>query len=254
MRWLEKQSQFMKLDLEYVRRPDDIFVVSYPKSGTTWVQMILYQLTTNGAMTMRHIDDVSPHYEETVVNLEDLKSPRIIKTHVNYKRLPGGAGSYIYVVRDGLDVAVSYHYQLLPRWRGEFGKYFREFMRGRIPYGSWFEHVSDFVKNERSLNMLIIKYEDLQSNLEETIRKIQMFCNISVDEEQWPRIIESCSFSFMQQHEAKFSLTTRHATRTMIRKGAMGGWRNHVDANMLKQYRDVFDRRIKNPMLKGYEK
>lgn len=254
IRWLDLESRLMKLDLSYVRRPDDIFVVSYPKSGTTWLQMILYQLTTDGAMTMRHIDDISPHYEDTKVNLEGLKSPRIIKTHLDYRRLPGGAGHYIYVVRDGLDVAVSYYHQLLPRWTGEFGVYFREFVRGRVPYGSWFRHVSDFVKNKRSLNMLVIRYEDLQENLEETIRKIATFCSISVDESGWLRIIENCSFSFMQQHEAKFSLTTRQPAHVMIRKGRIGGWRDCVDGGMLDQYREVFDRRIKDPMLRDYAK
>lgn len=254
VRWLDLEIRLMKLDLSYVRRPDDIFVVSYPKSGTTWLQMILYQLTTDGAMTMRHIDDVSPHYEESKVNLESLKSPRIIKTHLDYRRLPGGAGRYIYVVRDGLDVAVSYYHQLLPRWTGKFGEYFREFLKGRVPYGSWFKHVSDFVENKRVLNMLVIRYDDLQDNLEETIRRIATFCGVSVDETRWPRIIESCSFPFMQQYEAKFSLTTRQPAHVMIRKGQTGSWRDCVDGGMLDQYREAFDQRIKDEMLRNYAK
>src|SRR5580765_773489 len=88
LRWLEKEILFTRLDLSYIRRPSDIFVVAYPKSGTTWVQMILYQLTTEGTMSMRHIDEVSPHYEESNINLENLKSPRIIKTHIDYRGIP----------------------------------------------------------------------------------------------------------------------------------------------------------------------
>jgi len=34
----------------FVPRNDDIFIVTYPRSGTTWLQQILYQLTTDGNM------------------------------------------------------------------------------------------------------------------------------------------------------------------------------------------------------------
>ena len=43
--------------------PDDIFVVTYPRSGTTWTQMILYQLTTDGRMDFAHITQVCPWFE-----------------------------------------------------------------------------------------------------------------------------------------------------------------------------------------------
>jgi hypothetical protein len=45
---------------DFVPRPDDIFIVTYPRSGTTWMQMILYQLTTDGDMTFAHIEQVCP--------------------------------------------------------------------------------------------------------------------------------------------------------------------------------------------------
>jgi hypothetical protein len=48
--------QFVRLaSLEFVPRLDDIFIVTYPRSGTTWMQMILYQLTTDGALDFPHI-------------------------------------------------------------------------------------------------------------------------------------------------------------------------------------------------------
>src|SRR5215218_5290023 len=44
-------------------RPDDIFVVSYPKSGTTLMQMMVYQLATRGEMDFSHITIASPWFE-----------------------------------------------------------------------------------------------------------------------------------------------------------------------------------------------
>src|SRR4051794_23154787 len=37
----------LNLERWYEPREDDIFIVSYPKSGTTLMQMLLYQLTTD---------------------------------------------------------------------------------------------------------------------------------------------------------------------------------------------------------------
>src|SRR5579872_5891123 len=62
-----KRLKILQVRALYEGFPDDIFIVSYPKSGTTWVQMILYQLMTSGEMNFPHIDCVSPHLEETLL-------------------------------------------------------------------------------------------------------------------------------------------------------------------------------------------
>ena len=40
----------------------DIFICSYPKSGTTWTQNIVYQLVTRGA-PLAHISEYVPFFE-----------------------------------------------------------------------------------------------------------------------------------------------------------------------------------------------
>ncbi len=53
--------EFIRLaHVDFNIRPDDIFIVTYPRSGTTWMQMILYQLTTDGKMNFPHISKVCP--------------------------------------------------------------------------------------------------------------------------------------------------------------------------------------------------
>src|SRR5206468_68583 len=52
----QRASYRLRRATDYSPRPDDLFIVSFPKSGTTLLQMILYQMTTAGEMDFPHID------------------------------------------------------------------------------------------------------------------------------------------------------------------------------------------------------
>ena len=96
-------------------RKDDIYISTYPKSGTTVMQMILYHLTTDGSMDFNHIYDVSPWIRNASFRSQkppNLPSPRLIKTHDHYKDFDKNTkGRFIYVYRNGMDVAVSHFHQ-----------------------------------------------------------------------------------------------------------------------------------------------
>lgn len=200
---------FQLTRMNFTPRPDDIFIVTYPRSGTTWMQMILYQLTSDGSMEIPHIAEYCPWFESSLRSARGFETrppPRIFKSHLPYRAIPKGPCKYIYVARDGRDVVVSnYHlYRTHVGYQGTFAEFFERFMRGKAEHGSWFQHVLGWWKHRHDPNVLFLTYEELTRDLEGCLRRIIDFCQFEVSSERLPGIVERCSFNFMKGHESKF--------------------------------------------------
>lgn len=94
-------------------RDDDIFLVSYPKSGNTWLRFLVANYFVGDQLTvdLRNIEIIVPDiYVHNIYYFEKLKGPRIIKSH---ELFDPRYGKTIYIVRDPRDVALSYwHFQI----------------------------------------------------------------------------------------------------------------------------------------------
>jgi hypothetical protein len=203
--WMQRRIRY----LEFTPRPDDVFLVTYPRSGTTWMQMILYQLTTDGEVDFPHIAEYCPWFEKSARSARGFElrpSPRLFKSHLRYRHVPRGAGKYIYVARDGRDVAVSYYhlYRRYNGYEGTFDEFFERFLRGRVGFGSWFTHVREWWLHRDDPNVLFLTYERLSSDFDATVRKIAAFCGFSLTPETLERVRVRSSFEFMKQCESRF--------------------------------------------------
>lgn len=221
----------------YRPRPDDILIATYPRSGTTWMQMIVYQLASGGRTGFHHIAEVVPWFErfaETGRDVEAMRSPRIFKTHLRWggwlRSVPKGPCKYIYVERDGEDVAVSYyhHHKATMGYKGTFDQFFPMFLRGRVGYGSWFRHVAEWRAQRNNPHVLYLTYEQLKADLAGTMRAVADFCGFAIDEAKFPQLVENCTFNYMKQHEMKFEHHTGIvwenglALENFLRKGETG--------------------------------
>ena len=85
---------------------DDVFIVSYPKSGNTWTRFLIANLVyPETPADFSNINRLTPDPEAlSKREMAKMPRPRIIKSHQyfdpRYKRV-------IYVVRDPRDVALS---------------------------------------------------------------------------------------------------------------------------------------------------
>src|SRR5207237_6974646 len=90
--------------------PDDVFIVSYPKSGNTWTRFLIANLLHPEIQTdFGNINELIPDPEAlSKRKMDAMPRPRVIKSHQYFDpRYP----NVIYIVRDPRDVAVSqYHF------------------------------------------------------------------------------------------------------------------------------------------------
>ena len=143
----------MGMQQNFKARPDDLFVLSYPKCGTTWLKALTYAIMTRVQYPFDHHPLLGQNPHECVPfmdrtyskgqasELDAMPSPRILNTHLPFSLLPDSIKSLdckvIYVCRDPKDVLVSrWHYN--NRMRPQpipFAKAFEMFCEGNCPYG-----------------------------------------------------------------------------------------------------------------------
>jgi hypothetical protein len=216
-------ANFLRGRMEFEVRPTDVFISSYPRSGTTLTQWILYLLTHEEQPDPAHLTKVSPWFERslaigevTASELERFPSPRVFKSHLPRQWLPDGA-RYIYVERDGLDVLVSYFhfYRSYLGFEGTLDDFYARFMDGRVQYGSWFEHVAGWRERACDPDVLILRYEDLLSDRKASIERIIEFLGWTRDERWVDRAVIESSFDAMKRRESVFD----HATAVLLERG-----------------------------------
>ncbi len=205
-------------------RPEDVFLISYPRSGNTWVRFMLANLLKPDSETIdfHNIHDYIPEEGRNNDIINTLSSPRIIKTHSTYK---ANYSRVIYLVRDGRDVYVSYyHYRLkkLPE-----GCSFSEFLRMEDHSPSlWGDHVESWLNHQEQLSgILIVHYENLLSNPNAELKRMVDFIGIQATEEEIIQAVHASRFDNMRKIDQtkgrKYNLT---GTDEFIRKGIKGDW------------------------------
>ncbi|KAL3194029.1 hypothetical protein MRX96_001938 [Rhipicephalus microplus] len=85
------QEPVVREALTYKPKPGDVFVVSFPKSGSTWMQQIVYAIYHDGTRPENLQDFMakSPFLELVGLEaIENMERPGAIKTHLPFNRVP----------------------------------------------------------------------------------------------------------------------------------------------------------------------
>ncbi len=221
---------------------DDIFLVSFPKSGNTWSRFLLANLLhPEEPATFSNIHRLIPDPTGTTKrDFDRMPRPRIIKSHECFDpRYP----RVIYIVRDPRDVAVSqYHYhRKLMRISDDspIEHFVTRFLAGQTcPHGSWGQNVASWLAtSEQDPRFLLLRYEDMVEDTARELTKIVTFLGISASSEQIAQAVELSSAGRMRKLEEaqtdQCELTKgSRKDLSFVRAAGSGGWRSELPASM----------------------
>jgi hypothetical protein len=215
--------------------PDDTFLVSYPKSGNTWVRFLLANLLyPDETVGFANINRLLPAPGVSSKRfLRKLPRPRILKSHepfdVRFRKV-------IYLVRDPRDVAISeYHFDLKKGYIEpgvSLEQFVDRFIAGETSgYGSWWEHAASWIAARHGNSaFLVVRYEDLLADSVGETGKIAEFLGIQAGLERLQTAVERSSADRMRKLEKQQAdqwTGTKNTRKDIpfVRAATSGGWK-----------------------------
>ena len=263
-----------------------IWLASYPKSGNTWVRTLISSLlySSDGifnfsllkkipqfpekkyfkTFTSKHedINELKKYWvvAQDKINLDN--KIKFFKTHHanckidDYKFTDqSNTLATIYVVRDprSLIKSITNHYHT----NDEDSKRFLmtpSTIGGDTVLGTWAQHYHSWTtKND---HLLLIRYEDLISNIDQELNKIILFLkkylDFDVNEKKVSNILDTTSFSHLKkmEEEKKFDEFVIDKNSNKIKKffylGPTNDWRTQIDPTIAKDIEIKFNSEMKN--------
>jgi hypothetical protein len=228
-------------------KPQDAFLASFPRSGSTWLRFMLYEVLSGEDAGFRKIEDRLPEIQRHRGSQPILAGGgRLIKTHENYRSDYKRA---VLLVRDVRDVFLSNYagYEALGLApivsKGDIDSFLLSFLEGKSHHtGSWQQHTQSWLESPlaNNGNLMVIRYEDLRKNPEEGVGQLLEFVGLKADARAIRRAIENNTLQQMRAKEDKAKkagetsiLLGRRTeafdeTSRFVRKGAVGGWRSKL--------------------------
>jgi hypothetical protein len=256
--------------VKYTPGPQDVVVMTFPKSGTNWMLQMAHQLIHHGRGEFDHIHDTIPwpdietmpgfmrRYAVPLAHATGWESAperkRVIKTHFDWELIPYSPDArYIAVIRDPKDVFVSSYFFLrdglygaaMPKVETWYRVYLsKNFMMG----GSWAANAAGYWAQRHRPNVLVLSFKKMKQDLRGTVGTVASFLGMAPPESLIDEVTRLSSVDYMKTIDHKFQMGKLNPFReagAMIRKGSQGGsselltpaQQREIDAHFLAELR-----------------
>ncbi|XP_073532011.1 amine sulfotransferase-like [Phyllobates terribilis] len=260
--------EFINSLQDFEIREDDVFMITYPKSGTIWTQQILSLIYSEGyrnGTEKKKTSERVPWIEFQALSKDgncdhnSRPSPRLFASHLSYEFVPrelkNKKAKIIYVMRNPKDVIKSlYHFEAMAAYAEtspDFEHFFQKFLDGDVFAGSWFDHVRRWHTHQDCSNILFIKFEDMIMDLRTVVKQMCVFLGKELDNESLNIVLKRATFNEMK----KDPLANKEdmpedffdsKIGKFMRKGTIGDWKNIMTVAQSEAFDRIFQEKMRD--------
>ena len=221
------------LILSYKYPKNQYFLVSFPKTGRTWLMYMINQMKEQSDHRLKKYKYfIFNEHDNSEIIIEDgtRNNPLDIfrfTSRFRYKR-----GKVVFLVRDPRDVIVSHFYQVTKRSKKPFVfKSISEFLRDDILGFKRVIHFYNLWERNKEIpqDFLLISYEDLVNNGIQELQRVMTFLGIEISKDCVRNIYERSSASIMRDKEINnkldgFNNFGKERNQLKVRNAKIGGY------------------------------
>jgi len=267
--WRANGGDFLRGMHELEVRDDDVWIVTFQKCGTTWMQELAWLILNDYDFKTAKETDlefrspflefdfyVGHDFQELQRKLNEMKSPRLLKSHLPLPLLPKqlwtGKAKVIYVFRNLKDAAISSFY--FNRSMGfdleiTLNEYILENLEKNYQFSQPLEHATEFFALRDKPWIYYTSFERMKLNLRQVIEDVCRFLEKkNLTEEQMEKMLEHLSFESMKNNSKVQHNWEKEQVRALhqgpyddtpfIRKGGMNTFKNALLPDTIKRFDD----------------
>ena len=208
----------------YQPQPEDIFIATQMKCGTTWTQQIVFEVLQHGNGDLsdegyRHMYALSPWIETSPTSSVPMdRAPligehknRIIKTHMPAQLIPhSDQAKYIYVTRHPASCfasCVDFVHFLAGPLAPKREDLLDWFCSDDMFWTSWPDHVESWwQRSQQHDNVLFIHYEEMKKDLPAIVDRVAKFLSVELTETEKEKVVEKAGIEYMRDKEEHFEM------------------------------------------------
>lgn len=249
------QANLDTLAAEFEAQAGDVFVVTFPKCGTTWMEQVVHLLLHDGEQGEKRLTDQMPWIEAIPSRpvgfhdfLNEMETPRVFTSHLPHQLMPGKdnlTAQFVCVARNPKDTAVSYYYHDRSKmgYEGSWADELQLFMEGKLMFGDFYDHVLGWWQASQTAdNIFFTTYEAMKADLGQVAVQLAEFLGVAAEPELIATVVKKSSFKEMSTNpQTDFSwMPSKEGEESHFRKGVVGDWRSHFTPAQNKQFDALF--------------